>query len=91
MLKDDIVLTILETPREKELRALGEIARDRTHWEYVGIQRRKEQDFVWNLLREIKASLPVPSGGIPNGSIRVPGVVPDDLQVWPVPYGTPSY
>lgn len=82
---NDVVIEIVETPKEQQLRALGQIAKDRTHWEYVRIRRQEEYDFVCNLLRQIKANLPVPSGGIPSGSVRVPGPVPEDLQIWPVP------
>ncbi len=96
MFKDDTVITILETPiletpKEKQLRALREIAADRMHWEYVRIRRQEEYDFVCNLLRQIKANLPRQSGGLPSGSMRLGGAIPEDLQVWPVPYGTPSY
>lgn len=93
MFKDDTVITILETPKEKELRALRQIATDRQHWYYVRLQRQKEQDFVWDLLREIKANLPRQSGGalFCSGSMNLGGAVPTDLQVWKVPDGTPSY
>lgn len=93
MSRDDIVLTILETPREKELNALRQIAKDRTYWEYERVRRQKKQYLVWDFLRQVKARLPVPTGGalFISGSLRVPGAVPEDLQIWPVPEGTPSF
>ena len=93
MFKDDIVVTILETEKEKQLRALRQIASDRQDWYYIRIRRQKEYEFVCELLREIKASLPVPSGGalFVSGSMNLGGAVPFDLQVWPTVYGTPSY
>ncbi len=93
MFKDDTVLTILESPKEKQLRALGDIARDRQHWYYTRKQREQQQDLVWNLLRDIKANLPRQSGGalFVTGSMNLGGAVPEDLQIWPTPDGVGSY
>lgn len=88
---NDVVLEILETPKEKQFRAMGQIASDRAHWEYVRIRRQEEYDFVCNLLRDIKANLPRQTGGIPSGSMNLGGAVPLDLQIWQTPYGVPSY
>ena len=93
MFKHDIAVTIVDTPKEKELRALREIAADRIHWQYVARQRQQDEQLAWDLLWQIKASLPRPTGGalFVSGSMRIGGPVPEQLQVWPTPHGTPSF
>ena len=90
---NDVVLEIVETPKEKQLNALGQIAMDRQRWYYIRIQRQKEYEFVCELLTEVQASLPKPSGGalFVSGSQRIGGPVPEPLQIWPISHGTPSY
>ncbi len=89
---NDVVLEIVETPKEKQLNALGQIAMDRQRWYYIRIQRQKEYEFVCEFLTEVQASLPKPTGGalMVSGSMNLGGAVPHHLQIWPA-FGIPSY
>ena len=90
--RDDIVLTIVETPFKKQMTPLEKqmeavrqrnieadtICRER-------LRRWEKEDAAWQLLAEVKAALPNPTGGLPWKLIDLGESVAPGARFWPEP------